>query len=121
MMIDKFYYLKWKLTDNYKYLKRYSRSNNLDDLEKYIEKSNNIDLDIEELVHWNRLYEWWLDGQYSHAHTLKEVFECFIIIYKYTPDAKIVLKEDTFHKDELIMVQRFIDILNGDRKVSPLL
>ena len=50
--------LQWRIhryfTDNWKYIERYRKTKNLDDLEKYIRKSKSIDFDIDEVVHWGR-------------------------------------------------------------------
>lgn len=116
-VLDIFDNICWRIyryfTDNYKYIVKYKDTGDLKYLRKYILKSRSIDLDIDEVVNYCRCYEFEVNGYYSHAHCLKQLFIMLMDFYENGTGQEIILDKDTFHKDELVMVEKFIKELKN--------
>ena len=97
-------------TDNFKYLEKFRKTNSINDLKQYIIKSSNIDGDIEEIIKWNRCYGYMVNGEHYHCHTFKQLLLEIIFLYK-EGYRDFVFDEENFHKDELKMLNRFLDVL----------
>ena len=119
------FYYKYK--NPRRHFDKWKKSHDIDDLRKYIIESNDVDIDIEEIVHWNRsyIYRYSINGisSESHTHSLKELFLQLLYIYIEDPNFEVEFDDRYFHKDELLMVKRFVDVLkeeyNSDLWVQP--
>ena len=110
-MIRSIYWkIRFYFTDNFKYLEKFRKTNNINDLKQYIIKSSSIDGDIEEIVKWNRYYGYTVDNEHYHCHTFKQLLLEIIFLYE-EGHRDFVFDEENFHEDELKMLSRFLDVL----------
>lgn len=114
--------LPWRIhryfTDNWKYIEKYRRTRHLDDLSDYIRKSRSIDVDIDEVVQWCRCYNYYVDGKHYHAHSFKELLLDLIELMRYVDrQPEIEFEKEDYHPDELKILERFMDVLKGEREV----
>ena len=68
-----YYYVRDYLMSERVFLDRYIKYKDFDDLLKFIARSKDIDIDIEEIVHWNRVYEYKVCEEFYHSHSLKSL------------------------------------------------
>ena len=81
---------------NYYYLDRFKEKGNIEDIEKFLRFSHDVQTDVEELVNDGYYYPYQCDGEWCHAHSLHSLYVDIVQTLIDNPDAEIRLADDEY-------------------------
>lgn len=97
---------------NYDYLDRYKEKGNIEDIERFLRYSSDIQQDIEELVSDGYYYAYSCDGEPLHAHSFKGLCVSIVNILLENPDAEFCFDDDnyftTYSSVDLVILDKLI-------------
>ena len=81
---------------NYYYLDRFKEKGDIEDIEKFLRFSHDVQTDVEELVNDGYYYAYYCDGEFHHAHSLHSLYVDIVQTLIDNPDVEIVLGDDEY-------------------------
>lgn len=97
---DKITHWIWKKAfngfGNYYYLDRFKEKGNIEDIERFLRYSHDVQMDVEELINDGYYYAYQCDGEWRHAHSLYSLYVDIVQTLIDNPDTEIRLADDEY-------------------------
>ena len=98
---------------NYDYLDRFKKTGDVNDIERFLRYSSNIEEDIEEIVNDGYYYPYYCDGEFYHVHSLKSLCVAIVQTLIDNPDAEFKFDDDvlftTYSNVDRVIIDKLIN------------
>lgn len=97
---------------NYDYLDRFKETGDVNDIERFLRYSSDIQEDIEEIVNDGYYYSYSCNGEFYHAHSLKALCVSIVQTLIDNPDAEFHFDDDvlftTYSNVDMLIIDKLI-------------